>query len=117
VKFLVDAQLPRHLVRQLTAAGHDAVHTFDLPAGNRTPDDMIVALADTENRVVITKDRDFVTRFLLRGQPRKLLLVSTGNISNDALSRLLAINLPGLEAMLAQHDFVEISASTITIHA
>ncbi len=117
MKFLVDAQLPRRLALQLTAAGHDSVHTLGLPAGNRTPDETLVALADREHRVVLTKDSDFVTLFLLRGQPRKLLLISTGNISNDALSQLIATNLPGLITALTQHNFIELSISNITVHA
>lgn len=84
--------------------------------GNRTPDRDITSIATLENRVVITKDEDFVTGFLLQGAPPKLLLVSTGNISNDALSHLVAMNLAALVAALAQHDFVELSASAITIH-
>lgn len=36
MKFLVDAQLPAKLCQLLQAAGHDAVHTSDLPDGNRT---------------------------------------------------------------------------------
>ena len=38
MKFLVDAQLPRRIVRELAAHGHDTVHTSDLPAANRTQD-------------------------------------------------------------------------------
>jgi predicted nuclease of predicted toxin-antitoxin system len=117
MKFIVDAQLPRRLARELTASGHDAVHTLDFPAGNRTQDKDIVALAVREDRVVLTKDNDFVASFLLRGAPPKLLLISTGNISNNALSRLLAANLTALETALAKHDFVELGVSTITIHA
>jgi len=117
VKFLVDAQLPRRLVRQLTEGGHDAIHTLELPAGNRTLDVEINARALAEGRIVVTKDRDFVTSFLLRKQPPRLLLISTGNISNDALSHLLAANLAGLEAALTQFNFVELSASAITIHS
>lgn len=117
MKFLVDAQLPRILARELTTAGHDAVHTLDLPQGNRTPDSNITSIAVLERRVVVTKDEDFVTQFLLRGAPPKLLLVSTGNISNDALSHLLAGNLSALVAALTKHDFIEMSASAITIHA
>jgi predicted nuclease of predicted toxin-antitoxin system len=116
MKFIVDAQLPRRLTRDLLAAGHDAVHTLDLAKGNRTPDGEITSAAMLENRVVVTKDEDFVTHFLLRGAPPKLLLVSTGNISNDALSHLFAVNLPAVVAALAGHDFVELSASSITIH-
>jgi predicted nuclease of predicted toxin-antitoxin system len=117
MKFIVDAQLPRRLALKLAVFGHDAVHTLDFPAGNRTPDSDIVATAIRENRVVVTKDNDFVASFLLRGLPPKLLLISTGNISNDALSKLLATNLAALEAALTKYDFVELSASTLTIHA
>lgn len=41
MNFLLDAQLPRRLVIKLQAAGHDAIHTLDLPSGNRTPDNLI----------------------------------------------------------------------------
>ena len=88
MKFLVDAQLPRRIARELAASGHEASHTLDLPLGNRTPDADIAALAAREGRVVVTKDSDFVTTFLLHGLPPKLLLISTGNISNEDLSRL-----------------------------
>ncbi len=117
MKFLVDAQLPRRLARELAASGHDAVHISDFPAANRTPDKEIVALAIRENRVVVTKDNDFVTSFLLHGLPPKLLLISTGNISNDDLSKLLASNFSALEKAFSNYDFVELSALTITIHA
>lgn len=61
------------------------LHTLDLPAGNRTPDWLINEISVEEQRVVVTKDADFVNSFLLAGVPFKLLLVSTGNISNKAL--------------------------------
>lgn len=41
MKFLIDAQLPRRLARRLEAAEHDAIHTLDLPAGNRTTDAVV----------------------------------------------------------------------------
>jgi predicted nuclease of predicted toxin-antitoxin system len=62
MKFIVDAQLPRRIARELAASGqHDAVHTLDLPAGNHTSDGDIIASAIRESRIVVTKDRDFVT--------------------------------------------------------
>ena len=117
MKFVVDAQLPRRLARELAAHGHDAVHTSDLPAANRTQDQEITALAVRENRIVIINDNDFVTSFLLHGVPPKLLLISTGNITNDELSKLLSANLTALEKAFLEHDFVELSAAAITIHA
>lgn len=48
MKFVVDAQLPTRLARALQAAGHDAVHTSQLPDGNRSTDRQISLLADAE---------------------------------------------------------------------
>ena len=78
MKFLVDAHLPRSLVDQLREVGYNAIHTRDLPRGNRTPDAVINDLSVREQRIVLTKDEDFVTSLLLYHQPDKLLLVSTG---------------------------------------
>jgi predicted nuclease of predicted toxin-antitoxin system len=117
MKFVVDAQLPRRLARQLSVAGHDVVHTLDMPLGNRTTDSDIVDLAIAEDRVVVTKDSDFVASFWLRRMPPHLLLISTGNISNDALERLFAVNLRALESALATGAFVELSGVAITVHA
>lgn len=82
MNFLVDAQLPRRMAAWLTAAGCDAVHTLDLPNASRTTDEQINAVADAEQRVVITKDADFVDSHILHGRPPKLLLISTGNTAN-----------------------------------
>jgi predicted nuclease of predicted toxin-antitoxin system len=78
MKFLVDAQLPRHLAATLNWHGQDALHTLDLPEGNRTTDWRINPISLEEQRVVITKDADFVNSFLLSGVPYKLLLVQPG---------------------------------------
>lgn len=58
------------------AAGHEAFHTLDLPDGNRTSDDDIIRHADRMDAVIVTKDQDFVDALILRGQPRRLLLIS-----------------------------------------
>lgn len=117
MKFLVDAQLPRRLARRLGELGHDAVHTLDLPAGNRTTDAAISALADREGRVVVTKDADFVASFALARRPAKLLVVSTGNITNAELVALLLANLPAIVAAFDAHDHVELSRTALIIHA
>jgi len=117
VRFLVDAQLPRRLARLLAAAGHDALHTLELADANRTTDDQINVHSARDGRIVVTKDSDFVTTFWLNRVPPKLLLVSTGNIANDDLCALVSKNLPRLEVLLAQHHFIELSKTNITIHA
>ncbi|MBE0550117.1 MAG: DUF5615 family PIN-like protein [Rubrivivax sp.] len=48
MKFLVDAQLPRRMCAWLASRGHDALHTLDLPLGNRTPDGAVIERADAD---------------------------------------------------------------------
>jgi predicted nuclease of predicted toxin-antitoxin system len=116
MKFLLDAQLPRRLAQALRAAGHDAIHTLDLPEGNRTIDGEINLIAEREGRVVVTKDADFVNSFYLSGRPQKLLLISTGNIANKTLEPLLLGNVQALEEALTGNDFIELSRTSITVH-
>ena len=116
MKFLVDAQLPRRLCHGLRKCGHDVVHTLDLPLGNRTSDAEIIRIADTEDRVVFTKDDDFVQSFLLRNQPRRLVLIATGNIGNAELSRLIAAALPAMVEALGTARYLEISHNSMIIH-
>ena len=59
MRFLIDAQLPRRLARWLRNEGHDAVHTMDLPEGNRTGDSGRIAISVRERRIIVTKDEDF----------------------------------------------------------
>jgi predicted nuclease of predicted toxin-antitoxin system len=116
VKFLIDAQLPVRLARFLQHAGHDAVHTSALPAGNHTTDTRISEIADSECRVVVTKDRDFRDGHLLAGSPSRLLVVATGNIGNDDLLALFQTNLDAITAALNDADFVELGPRTLVIH-
>ncbi|RZK15748.1 MAG: hypothetical protein EOO56_22185 [Hymenobacter sp.] len=116
MRVLVDAQLPRQLARFLAFyAGFDSLHTLDLPAANRTQDGSISRVSMEENRIVITKDADFVNSFLLQGQPYKLLLVSTGNISTPDLLELFRKFLPQLTKVFTHHSYVEISRTLLVL--
>lgn len=100
----------------LGSAGHDALHTTQLPAGNRTTDAAIADLADRDDRVVVTKDRDFRDGHLLSGSPRRLLVVVTGNITNAALLELFAANLAAIVGAFDDVDFVEIGPRALVLH-
>ncbi len=117
MKFPVYAQLPRRLARWMRDAGFDAIHTLELPSGNSTSDAEINTLSISEQRVVITKDSDFVDSFVLGHQPWKLLLISTGNISNRDLERLVAANLTTIVTGFASFDYIELSRTRIIFHS
>jgi predicted nuclease of predicted toxin-antitoxin system len=117
MKFLVDAHLPRRLIYRLRDAGHDALHTQDLPSGNRTTDGEINAISIREQRAVVTKDADFVHSFTLAHQPYKLLLISTSNIRNAELESRLLAQLPSIAAAFSTHDYLELTRFALIIHA
>jgi predicted nuclease of predicted toxin-antitoxin system len=56
MNFLVDAPLPRRMIDWFTAAGCNAIHTLDLPDGNRTTDEQVNEIADREQRAVASKE-------------------------------------------------------------
>ena len=85
MKFLVDAQLPQRLSQALNNKGHDSVHTLDLPRKNKTRDSDINTISLKEQRVVVSKDADFIESLLISEKPYKLLYIATGNISNKEL--------------------------------
>ena len=117
MRFLVDAHLPPSLCALLRAAGHDAIHTSQLPKHNGTPDEAINQLSLAEKRVVITKDSDFYHSHLLHGKPWKLLLVRTGNIRTRELTALFERHLPAIIAAFEKTSFVELDRQAIQIVA
>lgn len=116
MKFIVDAQLPRSLCKLINQLGGDCIHTLDLPDKNRTNDNQILDLSEAQERIVITKDGDFLQSFILKKLPPKLLLVSTGNINNDALLLLFSENFSAMVDLLKQNDLIELTKFEIVVH-
>jgi len=113
MKFIVDAQLPRSIARLLCDQGHDAIHTLDLPNGNATIDIEINRLSLAEERVVISKDKDFYDSFTALREPYKLLHIRIGNSTNASLISLFEKNLDKIIAELNAGFVVELTRSYI----
>lgn len=75
----------------------------------------LVALADAEDRVLVTKDADFVNAHVLRGRPARLLLISTGNISNRDLELLVRPLIPRVMQEFLQHSFLELGRGGVFV--
>lgn len=97
MKLLLDAQLPPALCRWFEEQGHEAVHAQDLPDPPVT-DEFIVALAEHESMVVVSKDEDFLR--LHRRSRFQLLWLRCGNITNRSLRVWLDDRWMAVEAML-----------------
>jgi predicted nuclease of predicted toxin-antitoxin system len=115
MKFIVDAQLPRSLAQLLRENGHDAIHTLDLPERNATGDNYINAISIREERIVISKDADFFTEYFIRGQPFKLVLVTTGNIRNKDLLNIFNSHISLMVEFLEYSSVLELSNENIVV--
>ena len=109
MKFLIDAQLPYRLKYWLIANNFDTLHTADLPEQNLTTDLFIADFADNENRTVITKDSDFLKLRILQNKPKRLLMITTGNIVNKDLLVLFEQNLETAMELFNSYDVVEMN--------
>ena len=116
MKFVVDAQLPPLLCEILEIAGFYAIHVDSLPKRDETSDMEIATFADTNELIVITKDSDFYFSHMLHAIPRKLLLITTGNIKNQVLFGLIRANCVHFKSLFENCDFVELSNEGLIGH-
>ncbi len=116
MKYLIDAQLPKRLSLALRDLGYDSIHTLDLPDGNRTKDRNINSLSLSAERIVVSKDSDFVDSILISDKPYKLLYVATGNISNTQLVKLFLDNIEIVDQAFKNHRLIELTPETLIIH-
>lgn len=116
MRFVIDAQLPKSLSELINSKGYDSIHTLDLPQANSTQDQEILELSIRENRIVITKDNDFLDSYLLIGKPEKLIFVSTGNIKNPILLQLFNSNFESILTLIEKYSLIEINRDEIITH-
>jgi len=116
MKFLIDAQLPPLLKKYLQSENHDVKHTDDLPDKEFTTDNYLRNIAREENRILITKDEDFVETCLLKNSPEKLLWITTGNIVNAKLLELFSKNISLIIEGFEKYRFIEMNNQNIFFH-
>jgi len=116
MKFIVDAQLPFELAIRLKQMGYDVIHTNDLPKKEYTTDNEIRKISVNENRIVITKDSDFLDSYYINGVPSKLLLISTGNIKNKDLLKLVNDNIEKINGLFSEYSLLELDNLEIKGH-
>ncbi len=106
MRFLVDAQLPPALARQLIASAVSEI-------GLLTASDREIWRYATESRAaLITKDEDFVTMRALRPAGPAVIWVRLGNTSKRQLLARFAEMLPPIISALERNETViEVSAN------
>jgi predicted nuclease of predicted toxin-antitoxin system len=117
MKFLVDAQLPKKLSQFLQWKGYDSLHTLDLPNANKTKDSQINQLSIDEQRVVISKDLDFIESLLISNKPYKLIYIATGNITNQKILDIFSHNIDIITKYTQEYRLIEITDTSISVRS
>ena len=116
MKFLVDANLPFKLTLLLRNKGFDVIHTDNLPNKEQTTDREIRENSLEEERIVISKDSDFLDSHLIIGVPKKFLYISTGNIINRELFDLVENNIDQIKELFVTYNLIELNNEELIIH-
>jgi predicted nuclease of predicted toxin-antitoxin system len=103
VKFLVDNQLPAALAQHLHTRGFDCQHVLDVGLAEAS-DAEVCRYAESEERIIVTKDEDFL--HLARRPEAKLrvLWVRLGNCRTSALIAAFGQSWPMIESCLKAGD-------------
>ncbi len=116
MKFLVDANLPFRLSKHLKTKGIDVIHTDDLINKERTTDQEIRRISSIQNRIIITKDADFLDSHIVQGVPSKLLYIATGNITNAELLNLFGKHFDQIMILFEKYKLIEMNNEYISVH-
>lgn len=115
MKFLIDAHLPNGVADLLEKSGHDVLRTQDLPGQNRTSDAEINTISINQERIVVSKDKDFYYSHILGGAPWKLVIIRTGNLRRKELTLLFETHLDDIIEALEHATLVELYEHRIRI--
>jgi predicted nuclease of predicted toxin-antitoxin system len=116
MRLLIDAALSPLVARKLRDSGYDAVHVRDRGMMDAR-DNEIVALAERENRIIISADTDFGTLLTLRRQAKPSFILLRHDIENrpHLQAEVLLRELPNLQEPLAAGAIIVITADRIRI--
>lgn len=113
MRFLIDECLPSALAAVLREAGHDCVHVYEAGLGGQ-PDEQVMALADREQRILVSADTDFGE--LLASAPvvaPSLILLRRADKRAGPLAAVLLANLGQVKDDLATGALVVISDTRV----
>ena len=116
MKYLVDAQLPPLLCKILASRGLEALHVDDIPNGDEVLDPEIARYADQHELIVISKDIDFYHSYMLKQSPKKLLLITIGNIKNKMLFDIFRQHMKRIDQLYKRYDFIELGNNGLNTH-
>jgi predicted nuclease of predicted toxin-antitoxin system len=116
MRLLLDENLSPALSGFLAAAGHDVVHVRDRGLTSAR-DDVVLAVAASEERVLISADTDFGTLLARSGASKPSVVLIRRAVGRRAVeqARLLIDNLPAVHDDLEEGAVVVLAETTMRI--
>ena len=90
MRLLCDVHISYRIVNFLKQHADQVLHVNNILDKWYTMDQAICEYADSHDFIVVSKDKDFKHSHLVRCSPKKLLLVSLGNLSSEQIISTLA---------------------------
>ena len=115
MKFLCDVHISIIFVKFLVSENHNCIHVNTILDKWFTADSEIAKYANTNDLILITKDSDFRNGYYLNKNPKKLIKINLGNISNSDLIEIIKENLPKIEKVSQNENFlIEVDSDGLT---
>ncbi|MCC7526777.1 MAG: DUF5615 family PIN-like protein [Chitinophagaceae bacterium] len=89
MKLLLDANVSWRLVSRLKLHFQECLHADNIDANVPASDTVIWNFALEHEYIIVTNDEDFLNFSNVKGFPPKVILLRTGNQSNDFIETLL----------------------------
>lgn len=105
MKFVADEGVDGSLVALLRSANHDVIYFAE--TDRSTDDEVILEIANLENRILITRDKDFGELvYRMRKVHNGILLIRAEELSSFSRSQLVADFIQSNSEMLATYFIV-----------
>lgn len=116
MRLLCDVHISYRIVNFLKQHADQVLHVNNILDKWYTTDQAICEYADSHDFIVVSKDKDFKHSHLIRLSPKKLLLVSLGNLSNDQTINALARTISFIEEENRKSSFfIELNSEFVLL--
>lgn len=105
MKLLLDANVSWRLCTVLQPHFEDCFHVDHVGLSIPAKDIDIWNYALSNNLIIVTNDEDFLNFSNIKGFPPKVLLLKTGNQSNNYIKELLIRHIPNIQSLNASDDY------------
>ncbi len=117
MRFLCDVHISIKVAKRITQLGYLAEHINSILDRWHTKDQDIAKYVDKNGLILITKDQDFRSSYLLNHTPKQLIKINLGNISNKELLKILEQHLDQIDTIHKSNNsfMIEINKTGIWI--